>query len=330
MGLLSKLLGTISGGGSLKVSEQLIFDKVIGFRGVVPGVGTSSIVQNVAISMSENHNLSVAVVDTSYLYPIQYPMLVTDAEGKRKDYLDYIGQLQDVATVTSHKNVTLFALSNRGVSDMLSSKDNEVVLNEFIKGLKTYFDIVLIDLSHEMTNINTYASVKCNKIFNIVDQSLKGVYHFQKSLNTMATLAVPLGKANRVVLNKVVPDIVTNTKGVISDARMKLIGEIPLSAEIAKRGVTGKKLYDNANDNSAVRVFSKVIDSIVEEILGESSQSGSLSGVDADVEPLEALPVQMDALQEVAVSVQNDGVEIEEYTVEDINEVVQSKEAVLK
>ena len=37
MGLLSKVLSTISGNNDMKISEQLLFDKVIGFRSIVPG-----------------------------------------------------------------------------------------------------------------------------------------------------------------------------------------------------------------------------------------------------------------------------------------------------
>ena len=72
MGFLSKLIGTISGGSKMEVSEQLLYDKVIGFRGIVPGVGTSTIVQNVAEALSDTTNYSICVLDVSFMYASQY------------------------------------------------------------------------------------------------------------------------------------------------------------------------------------------------------------------------------------------------------------------
>ena len=77
MGLLSNLLGTLSGNNNLKVSEQLLFDKVIGFKSIVPGCGASTVLQNVAIALSENTKFNICVLDTNFLYPVQYPLLST-------------------------------------------------------------------------------------------------------------------------------------------------------------------------------------------------------------------------------------------------------------
>ena len=74
MGLLSKLLGSISGNNDMKVSEQLLFDKVIGFRNIVPGCGASTIVQNIAIALSEKTKFNICILDTNLLYPVQYPL----------------------------------------------------------------------------------------------------------------------------------------------------------------------------------------------------------------------------------------------------------------
>ena len=75
----------MSGNNDLKVSEQLLFDKVIGFKSVVPGCGASTILQNVAIALSETTKFNICVLDTNFLYPIQYPLLTTsDNETKAK------------------------------------------------------------------------------------------------------------------------------------------------------------------------------------------------------------------------------------------------------
>lgn len=267
MGFLSKLLGVISGNNGVKVSEQLLFDKVIGFRGVTPGCGTSTIVQNTAIALSEQTNYSICILDTAYMFPTQYPMLVTKNAPRDRDMLDFSGELADIVTITNHRNISLVSLSNRHIADMLSSADSDVTVDKVIGALKSYFDVILVDLTYEMTNINTYSAIKCNRIINVTDQSLKSVYYLRKSLNTLVSLAVPIAKANRIVINKVVPDVLSNTSKVAEEAGLKVIGEIPLSYEVAKLGVTGKRVYAQKSTNKEIFVFSSVIDSIVNELL---------------------------------------------------------------
>jgi MinD-like ATPase involved in chromosome partitioning or flagellar assembly len=264
---LSKLLGVISGNSGMKMSDQLLFDKVIGFRGIVPGVGTSTVVQNVAIALSEKTNFSICVLDTHYLYPTLYPMLVASSDSKRKDYLEFNGELSDIIVKTDYKNLHLLSMHNRTIVDMLSSRDSELTVDKLVGALKSFFDIVLVDLSYELTNINTHTAIKCNKIINVADQSLKCVYNLRKSINTMATLAIPLAKANKVVLNKVIPDVLTNTKGVISEAGLTVIGEIPFAKEIATAGVSGKRIYAGATANKEVHTFSSVINAILDDII---------------------------------------------------------------
>jgi cellulose biosynthesis protein BcsQ len=267
MSFLSKLLGVVSGNNGLKISDQLLFDKIIGFRGIVPGVGTSTIVQNVAYALSETTNFAVCVLDTAFMYSTQYPMLVSGAEGKRKDFLDFSGDLSAIITETDLRNVYLLSLSGRTVVDMMSSKDSELTVNNLIGALKTKFDIILVDLSYEFTNITIQTAIKCNKIVNVADQSLKCIYNMRKSLNTMATLAIPLAKANKVVFNKVIPDVLSNTKSVIQEAGLTIVGEIPFALDIAKQGVAGKRVWASVTSNQSIHDFSVVINTILDGII---------------------------------------------------------------
>lgn len=267
MGFLSSLLKTISGNTGMKLSEQLLFDKVIGFRGIVPGVGTSTIVQNVAIALAAQTNYSICVLDTHYLYPTLYPMLMEGSDSKRKDYLEFDGDLSEVVLPTAFKNISLASLYNRTLVDMLSTRDSELTVDKLMGSLKSYFDIILVDLSYEPTNLYAYTAIKCNRVINVADYSLKCIYNLRKSLNTMTTLAVPFAKANRVVINKVIPDIVTNVKGVMQEAGLRVIGEIPYSLTVARLGLAGKRIWSNKTADKDIYVFSSVINAIVQDIL---------------------------------------------------------------
>lgn len=268
MGFLSTLLGTLSGSNTLKVSEQLLFDKVIGFKSVVPGCGASTVLQNVAIALSENTKFNICVLDTNFMYPIQYPLLAsTELKNKDPDVLDFAGDLSKITRNTSYANVYVAQLENRSIIDMLSGKDTEDNITKLIASLKSYFDVILIDLSYEMTNTAIYSAIKCNKIFLVADTSLKSLYYIKKAINTLVTLGIPLAKCNKVVLNKDLPDVVLGVKSALEEADLEIVGTIPLSMDIAISCASGKKLYGALSKDTGVTSFNIAIDNILKDIL---------------------------------------------------------------
>lgn len=268
MGFLTKILKNISGTGEMELSEQLIFDKVVGFRNIVPGCGASTIVQNVAVALSEESKSSVCVLDMNMLYPMQYAYLIDEkVTPTGKDIFDFTLTPSEVTDLSKDGNLYVVGFKNRTVVDMMSSHDSEQLIDRLINALKSFFDIILIDLSYELTTVAAHAAVKCNKIFNVADMSLKTMYNLKKSINTMSTMAIPLAKADRVILNKVLPDITVGGKGALIEAGLKVIGEIPFSLEIAKLGVSGAEIFGASSNDEGVIQFNEVIDIIVDDIL---------------------------------------------------------------
>lgn len=273
MGLLTTILRNMSGALPEKVSKQLLYDKVISFKGLANGVGTSTIVQSVASNIARKSNYSVCIIDTNYIYPTMYPMLVTGVDDTRKDLLDFKDDLTDIIIETNLKNVHLISMYNRTVIDMLSSKDNPDTMNALISAVKSYYDVVLIDLSNEPSMISTYGALKSNKIFLIGDQSMRTIYNLRKVLNTLSTLGIPTVKSKNVVLNKVVRDVNANTNKVIIEAGLDMVGEIYASDKIATRGITGGVVYDEKTVDEDIKVFNEVIDNITDLILVKTERN---------------------------------------------------------
>lgn len=270
MSVLKKILSSISGNKGYKVSDQLLFDKVIGFKGVTNGVGVSTIVQNVAIAISETTNFSVCVVDTNFLFPVQAQLLAIKQDLKEKDMLDFSNDISEVVDTTDYENVYLLSLKNRNLVDILSNKDSSLLVERVINQLKTYFDIILIDLSHELTNISTHMAVKCNKIFIVTDMSLKSVVHLKKSLNIMGSLAVPYSKMNYFVVNKVIQDSTVSLKSVLNEIGANVVCEIPLSDDLALYGFSGRRIWTKANMSYGVNELSRNVDILVDNIIKTS------------------------------------------------------------
>lgn len=289
MSMLNRLLGMLSGGTGETTSDHLLFDKVIGFKGVVPGVGTSTLLLNLAVALAETppagqKRLSVCVIDPTFVLPTQMSLLGGVQDKAVADLLEYSGDVSKLTVETAYRGVRLLSLHNRTILDMLSSRDNENFIMDSITKLKSYFDVILVDLSGEYSNINIHAAIKCNRIVMVADPSIKCMANLRKSLNTQATLGVPLGKADHVILNKVVPDIIVNTKGALADAGLTLLGEVPLSVEIAKAGISGNYSYKTSSHKDIV-ALSATIDAMITNLF-------PLTPVNQEV--LSTLPVYQD------------------------------------
>lgn len=268
MGFLSQLLSGVSGNNNMKISEQLLFDKVIGFKSIVPGCGASTILQNVAIALSEHTRYNICVLDTNFMYPIQYPLLsTTELKEKEMDLLDFSGDVSKISRSTNYTNVYIVQLENRTIVDMLSGKDTEDNIVKLVASLKTYFDVILVDLSSELTNTSIHSAIKCNKIFLVSDTSLKCLYYTKKAINNLVTLGIPLAKCTNVILNKDLTNVVLGADTALKEAGLNIIGTIPLSMDVAISCATGKKIYGAISKDTGITAFNIVIDNILKEIV---------------------------------------------------------------
>lgn len=324
MGLLSKILSTMSGNNDMKVSEQLLFDKVIGFRNIVPGCGASTLVQNMAIALSEKTKFNICVLDTNFLYPVQYPLLSSsELTSKNPDFLDFSGELSKVVRNTNYQNVYLAQLEHRTVVDMLSGKDTEVGITKFMANLKSYFDVILVDLSNEMTNIAIHSAIKCNRIYQVADTSLKCLYYIKKSINTMVTLGVPLAKANKVIINKELDNVVLGVDAALKDAGLEVIATIPLSNDIAVLGASGKRLYGALSKSRAVTEFNTCIEKILEDALEKTPLNIAYTDVSKELAKMEAAQKSMREHKEEIIEEEYDG-DYSEEILEEVEEDVES------
>lgn len=288
MGILSKMLSTISGNNSMKVSEQLLFDKVIGFKSVVPGCGASTVLQNVAIALSYKTKFNICVLDTSFLYPMQYALLGSEnLKDNDLDALDFADDLSKIVRNTNYQNIYVVHLQNRSIVDMLSGKDTEANIVKLIANLKSYFDIILVDLSYELTNTNIFTAIKCNKIFQVADLSFKCLYHIKKSINTTVTLGVPLAKCNNVIINKYIDGLNIGVDSTFEEAGLNILATIPLSSEVESLCATGKRIYDAASRDYGVIGFNKATDAILTEILEKTPLNAQYIDVSKELKKME-------------------------------------------
>ena len=311
----------MSGNNDLKVSEQLLFDKVIGFKSVVPGCGASTILQNVAIALSETTKFNICVLDTNFLYPIQYPLLTTSdnetkAKEKEPDILDFAGDMSKITRKTAYPNIYIAQLENRTIVDMLSGKDTEGIITKLIANLKSYFDIVLVDLSYELTNINIYSAIKCNKIYHVADTSLRCLYYLKKSINTTVTLGVPLAKCDKVIINKVLDNVDLGLEGTFKDAGLTIIGGIPISMDVAILCASGRRIYGAMSKDTGITEFNRVIGKVLNDILEKTPLNSDYMDVSKELARINAEKQAKNAKEVETL------VEESEYSIEELGDEI--------
>ena len=274
MSLLGQILGTVSGGKDMKVSEQLLFDKVIGYRGVIDGVGCSTLVFNTACALSDITNMNICVVDTHIVNPVLATYLGGKAENGGKDWFDFDGNnISDIAYATRFQNVYLVSLYNRGLPEMLSNYDNEKIVLNLFDNLTKFFDIVLVDLSHEPTFISSVSAVRCNKIYTIFEPSLGCMANLKSSINTLVELGIPAYKLSKVIVNKNIGDVNAGYQKVLNQYNFKLIANIPFSVDIARNNVIGQKIWGMPSNKAAITQFNQAMDMILDDVLQSNTQA---------------------------------------------------------
>lgn len=273
MGIFSDLLSLLSGGkGEVEVSEQLLFDKVIGFKGITDGCGASTLVQNVAAALSDATKYKICVVDTNMIYPCQHALL--GGVEVHDDILDFARgkNFGEIVSATTINNVYTVGFLDRTIIDLVAVTEDAGTFDKLLEELKIFYDIILIDLSHEPSNFAVQAAIKCNKIFMVCDTSAKAISNIVKAYNYLTTLGVSLTKCKRIILNKAI-NVSSGVNSIFEQLKLEKFGEIPFSDVIYKQGVSGKPFYNIASMDAGVTQAHILLDKLVKDIVEESPKN---------------------------------------------------------
>lgn len=268
--VIEKILSAFSGTRGIEDIESILYNKIIGFKGCAGGEGVSTIVQNVAIALAVQTKLSICVVDTNIMYPMQYTLL--GGVGEDLDIFDYTENVKDIIKKTKYSKIDLVHVRDtRHIPTLLGSGDTEMRTRKLYEGLKEYYDIILVDLSKELTHLAVYSGILCNQLYLVTDSTYRNTYHLDKTINTLKGLGVATGKIQGVVVNKGV-EIETGVGKLLEKQGLPIICSILYSSSIAEKGVVGKAIYGDKEEKE----FVLGITAIVQKIMDESTETKRL------------------------------------------------------
>lgn len=256
--LYGSVLKQVSGTGQIRDNKFDIFYQIVAFKGVVEGVGCSTIVANTAIAVA-NLGLTVCVVDTSILNPVQDILLKTDYKSVEKDKrLDWFDMPYTKLSVLHEsklsKNISVLSFygKDRTIIDMLSTNDSSELVDLAYTELHSKFDLILVDCCHEVSSVNTAAlqqSQHAIQIWNDAPTVLRNVDGF---INTCAALSCPLDKMRNVVYSKVMDDIIGNMDEVLNQYHLTKLTTNYFSKDVQRIAVLGRTLYQYASQEEDI------------------------------------------------------------------------------
>lgn len=266
--VFANVLKTFSGAEFGRESKYSIFYHVLGFKGIMSGVGCSTIVANTALALAEM-GLSVCVFDTSILHPCQDELLRTNyktSEGEKLDWFDLPFTSHSVLNISKlNKDISVlsFAGKNRTVLDMVGTLDSSELMTYALEALRDKFDIILVDLCDEPTNVNITAMQKSQQIIQVWSDSIPCMASIAQTITNNVILSCPMDKMRYVVENKTIDDTMGNLDSLYKEYRFKRLSHCGLSYEIARVSSLGQPLWGYSTFEATINDFNNCILDIV-------------------------------------------------------------------
>lgn len=286
--ILSDVLKATSGTSSTGVGDdfKIIFNKIIGFRGVRDGLGTSLFVSNLAIALADL-GLKICVVDTSMLYPVQDIYLGTDIKkvgaqkNEVKDWFDLMYDSKDVLNISKYSGVVVLSFTDRNLTDLTSISDTLELGQAAIDKMSPQFDLVLVDLANEYTSVGLAAMQACDVIYQVMSNDRASLNSYDSFVSNMLTQAIPYNKMQQVILLSTIDDIMQleRMEDVLKKYGFIEVARVGLSEVIASENAIGRLPVKTSKIHEDVEEYKVAVASVVKLILNINDMDKEIAGI---------------------------------------------------
>lgn len=285
--LLEGVLKASSGSNLSRTIRYSVFYQIIAFRGIKDGLGCSTLVANVAYALAKL-GVNVCVIDTSILNPCQNDLLNTNykdnPEKKQEDWFDMGFTKKSVLNQSKlDSHISVLAFKDRTVIDLASTSDSDAYVQLAYSELLTKFDIILVDVCSEPTNICMAAMQQAHKVIQVWNNTPHIMRNVDSFVKNSAIMALPLEKMRYVVSSMTVDDLPLNWDETLGKYKFKHLAHVGMSLELAHILATGKMPYQFPSKHEDVEEFNKCVDDIVMHLVataGSVERKGGGYGID--------------------------------------------------
>lgn len=289
--ILLSMLKTTSGANESRSLRYNLFYRIIAFKGATSGVGCSTIVSNTAVALADL-GLTVCVFDTSILYPIQDILLNTNYKKEEdKEVLDWFDMpfvntsVLNISKIDKRISVLSFYGKERTILDMMGTSDNANLVQFAIDIVQPKFDIILMDLCDEPTEVNTACMQKAHHVIQVWSDSQACLGSIDKTITNNVLLSCPMDKMRYVVENNTCDDLMGSMDVLYKQYRFTKLTHCGMSYELARLSALGKTLFQYASSDDSVIEFTNCILDIVCHICNitdESDLQGTITSEDIE------------------------------------------------
>ncbi len=150
---------------------------------------------------------------------------------------------------------------------MLGTMDSEEMVEVALHNLESKFDIILVDLCDEPTNVATTAMQKSQQVFQIWSDSIPCLTSIPLSVANNIILSCPKDKMRYVIENKTCDDTMLGLDPLYKEYKFKRLSHCGLSYEIARISGLGTPLWKYPTMEATIGDFNLMILDIVTYLL---------------------------------------------------------------
>lgn len=256
-------------GQDLKISTRVI-DNVVAFIGAAGGVGTSTLVANLAYTLTKK-KMRVLVIDLNVMYPIQHCLFGIKQEIERKDLVSFLMGKNDLgeSIININTNLAILYANNRYLMDHINCDNANTSNNlvETIDRIKHLFDMIIIDCPRqiEFDIINSLLYI-CDTIYSVWDENIACVANMERLRKNMLTCGVESYAKTKVIMNKKTDIHYTNY--VFEQLKLDLVGVLPYDQAIVESGLNGHIFCEKgASMSKTAAEYVNKMDKLADKIL---------------------------------------------------------------
>lgn len=263
----NKLIETFSG-KDLKISTKIV-DNTIAFIGAAGGTGTSTLVANVAYTMTKK-GLRVLVVDMNLMYPIQQALLGVKQDVHKKDLVSFVlGNNQLGDSIDNKGNLAVLCSNNRYIMDHINCDTEAASKNliDAVKRVKHLFDMIIFDcprqIEFDLVNSVLY---NCNLIYTVWDENIECISNIDRMRKNMLACGIESYAKIKAIFNKKTSIFYTNS--VFKELEIDVVETLPFDIAVIESGLKGEVFCEKgASMSQNAAEFTRKIQSLTDSIL---------------------------------------------------------------
>ena len=266
---LNSVLTTMSG---INTEQKIkVVDNIISFIGICGGVGTSTLVANLA-RVAEKRGFSVLIIDMNILYPAQNVLFRVEYKERQPDIVSFLTGENEIGECLVSKNkkskISILSANNRQLIDYITcDKDTAARNMETVLGkIKYEFDLILIDTPNSVTFDPISSTLYMSDSYYVVwDESVGCVANFDSFTKFLNTIGLNSHRL-KAVFNK--KTNVYYPKSTFRSLDLQIIGTLPFETSVIESSLRGEIYVDKgASFSDNAKAYIRELDTIMNTIL---------------------------------------------------------------